>query len=189
MVILLLIFPLLYLPQLTTKDMSYEMQITYKSLETIHFPHQSSFIPSVTRLFNDLPPNVKEAPSIPAFKYRLNKSMPIPITPKYYLWGKRKTQIWHARLRTNCSSLSYDLHCKNIVDSPNCICGERETAYHFFFVCNRFNHIRPQMLEEISRICTPSLDIMLFGNQNLNFNTNVLIFSYVHQFIEQSKRF
>ena len=151
--------------------------------------HQSSIVPTVTRMFNDLSSYVKDAPSVSAFKYRLNKTMPTPIIPKYYSWGKRKTQIWHARLRTNCSSLSHDLYCKNILDSPNCICGERETAHHFFFICDRFNQIRTQMIDQISTICTPTLDIMLFGNHNFNYNTNVSIFASVHRFIEQSKRF
>ena len=45
--------------------------------------------------------------------------------------GKRKLQVVHTRIRTNCSALNSDLFRKNIVDSPSCTCGAMENAYHF----------------------------------------------------------
>ena len=43
-------------------------------------------------------------------------------------------QILHTTLRTDCSSLNYDIYSKNIIESPlcNCRCGDTENADHFF---------------------------------------------------------
>ena len=70
----------------------------------------NSFFPATIRAWNDLPAKVKDAPSVAAFKSRLNKDLP----PWYYNTGTRIGQILHARLRLGCSSLNADLYRKNI---------------------------------------------------------------------------
>ena len=92
------------------------------------------------RAWNDFPVEVKDAPSVAAFKSRLNKVLNKPLS--YYNNGTRIGQILQARLRLGCSSLNADLYRKNIVPSPTCACGGFESAYHFFFVCPRLAHIR-----------------------------------------------
>ena len=49
-----------------------------------------------------------------------------------YLDGKRISQDYEARLRTDSSSLNHHLHSKNITDSPFYICG----IEHYLFECN-----------------------------------------------------
>ena len=45
------------------------------------------------------------------------------------------------------------------------------------------------MLNEISRYCTPSLNVLLFGDEHLNYNNNLAIFIAVQKYIFESKRF
>ena len=42
------------------------------------------------------------------------------------------------------------------------------------------------MLNEISRYCTPSLNILLFGDEHLNYNNNLAIFIAVQKYIFES---
>ena len=78
----------------------------------------NSFFPSTIRAWNSLPQDIKDANTVTAFKYRLNRNRQLP--PKYYSTNSRIGQILHARLRMACSSLNSHLYSKNIVPSPSC---------------------------------------------------------------------
>ena len=100
----------------------------------------NSFFPATIRAWNDLSAEVKDAPSVAAFKSQLNKDL--NKLPSYYKIGTRIGQIFQARLRLGCSSLNADLYRKNIVPCPTCACGGFESAHHYFFVCPRLAHFR-----------------------------------------------
>jgi hypothetical protein len=65
--------------------------------------------------------------------------------PFYYYTGSRLGQILHSRLRMQYSSLNQHLYRKNIVDSPNCICGLTESTTHYLFHS-------PRLLSETSLV-------------------------------------
>ena len=90
----------------------------------------NSFFPSIIRAWNSLPQDIKDANTVTAFKYCLNRHRILP--PKYYNAGSRIGQILHARLRMGFSKLNSHLYSKNIVPSPSCACGVFESCYHFF---------------------------------------------------------
>ena len=64
----------------------------------------NSFLPSVIREWNELPEDVRNLPSIATFKRNLNSD--VTKIPSFYFDGVRLGQIYHARLRTSCSSLN-----------------------------------------------------------------------------------
>jgi hypothetical protein len=105
--------------------------------------------------------------------------------PKYIFCDERKLQISHTRLRTNCSSLAEDLFSKNIIPSPLCVCGQRETTGHIFLDCPLYKN----MINCISTYCHVSLNINLFGNTALTDLENEKIFLAVHKYIEKSNCF
>ena len=168
---------------------------TYRLRNTTHLHtirtnsqlYYKSFIPSVIREWNELPLETRNSTSILAFKRKLNSNLNAP--PKYFCDGKRLGQIYHARLRTNCSSLNHHLFTKNIVDSPLCTCGSVEDTHHFLFSCNRFTNLRVELFEKIVPICTPTLGVLLFGNCELSSEENKQIFLAVQAFLLKSKRF
>ena len=96
---------------------------------------------------------------------------------------------YHARLRTACSPLRQHLHSKNIVDNPYCTCGDIEDTHHFLFVCHQFTDLRRDLLNSVSDICQPNLNVLLCGDITLTFVQNKQIFKAVQEFIIKSKRF
>ena len=70
--------------------------------------------------------------------------------PKFYFTGKRLGQIYHARLRINCSSLNLHLFSRNLTDSPLCAYGSFEDTYHYLTVCNSFSNLRRDLLNTVS---------------------------------------
>ena len=146
-----------------------------------------SFLPSVIREYNQLSEQIRQATSLTSFKRLLNNDL--PVVPKYFLIGERKLQILHTRLRTNCSSLRSDLFNKNIIDSPLCECGVIENASHFFLTCDKYINSRRDLLNTITQLCEPSLNIILNGNPLLSFDSNASLFQAVHTYIRETRRF
>ena len=149
--------------------------------------YYNSFLPSTLRQWNDLSSETRQSTSLNSFK-RLLKMDKISV-PQYYYYGSRKAQMLHTRLRTGCSALNFDLFIKNISDSPMCVCGSIENVQHFFFHCNLFHRQRVLLLNAVSNLCSPTVNVLLHGDQSLTNETNANIFQHVHDFIISSKRF
>lgn len=144
-----------------------------------------SFFPSSVRAWNSLAEELKQASSVEAFKNLLNRHVIRP--PKYYNAGTRIGQILHARLRMECSSLNSHLYHKNIVESPSCLCGGFESAYHFLFVCPRHTRARHEHLPP--NLHNYSTRDLLFGCTSKTDKQNEDIFLKVQDFIINSGRF
>ena len=145
----------------------------------------NSFFPATIRAWDDLPAEVKDAPSVAAFKSRLNKDLKKP--PSYYNTGTRIGQILQARLRLGCSSLNADLYRKNFVPSLTCACGGFQSAYHFFFACPRLTHFRRRHFSD--SLLNYTVKDFLYGSQNLTFQENEQLFLKVQGYIMKSGRF
>ena len=149
--------------------------------------YYNSFLPSAIRGWNELSEETRNLPSVASFKRKLNSNIETP--PLYYFSGKRKGQIYHSRLRTNCSSLSQHLYSKNLIASPFCDCGAIEDTRHFLLECIRFNDLRQDMTETISLLCNPTFNTLLYGNNELTNEENEWVFLAVQEFLIKSKRF
>ena len=162
----------------------------FSNLQTVHASSQlyyKSFLPSVTRSWNELSEDKRNSTSVAVFKSKLQCNVRSP--PSFFFDGKRTGQIHHARLRLNCSSLSQHLFSKNIVESPLCECGAVEDTKHFLLECHRYRNLRVELNNTISLICPPTLNILLHGSSELTDSDNKKIFLAVHDFIVKSKRF
>ena len=149
--------------------------------------YYNSFLPSVTRSWNELSENIKDSTSVAAFKHKLQGTTRNP--PAYFNAGKRLGQVYHARLRLNCSSLRHHLFLKNVLDNPFCECGAVEDNKHFLFECEQFSLLRQELIDTVSLICQPNLDNLLYGSENLTNDENEKIFLAVQEFIIKYKRF
>jgi hypothetical protein len=136
--------------------------------------YYNSFIPSSVRLWSLQPDNIRLSPSIQALKYSLKSN--ISSKPFYYYTGRRLGQILHSRLRMQCSSLNQDLYRKNIVYSPNCICGSTEFTTHYLFHCLRYTAQRQMYINSINVPINLTTEILLFGSPKLAPNRNVELF-------------
>ena len=64
--------------------------------------YYNSFLPSTIRLWNNLPLLVRNSTTLNEFKKNISGQRIKP--PEYYYFGERRVQIYHARLRLECSS-------------------------------------------------------------------------------------
>ena len=159
-------------------------------LQILHTNSQlyyNSFLPSAVREWNELPIETRNSSSLNIFKTRINNNISLP--PSYYFTGKRLGQIYHARLRTKCSSLRHHLFSKNIIECPRCICGSVEDTHHYLLVCDQYTNIRRELLTTVSGICNPTLNVLLYGDPTLSLEQNKYIVKAVQDFILKSKRF
>ena len=108
------------------------LKTTMQQQQHIHYEIQKTYILYVLihNLTLTLSYRLLFATSLSAFKHKLNRNIRVP--PKFYFTRKRLGQIYHARLRTNCSSLNLHLFSKHLTDSPLCACGSIEDTYHFY---------------------------------------------------------
>ena len=89
------------------------------------------------------------------------------------------------------STLKFGLRCNlRVIDSPKCNCGYKfENAEHFFLHCLTYQDIRVNLVNTITQFSPISLEIVLHGNQLLDYEHNILILDAVFEFIRLSGRF
>ena len=149
--------------------------------------HVKSFFPSTTRLWNELPEYIQASHSIGQLKHFLARED--PIVPSYFYYGERMQQIIHCKLRLQMSDLNSDLVKRHLLDNPACTCGyHSETANHFLLFCPRFDNIRLYTIDTLP-LQHRTAKTLLNGNEQLSIQENENIFSIVHNFIHDSKRF
>ncbi len=150
--------------------------------------YKNSFIPSTTKLWNNLPLHIRSITDITSFKTELFSSLPRPNTLFFY--GCRKYQIIHARLRMNCSILKGHLCKMKIINDSKCTCGHTpEDSYHYFFTCSLYTQARTLLQNTVFNITALNLNTLLYGNDRLPIENNLEIFNAVFNYIEDSGRF
>lgn len=152
--------------------------------------YANSFLPSTIRDWNLLDLSVRNSPSLNAFKRQINRNnRELIIYPKFFdaIQTTRLGQIYHTRLRLECSSLKQHLFNKNIVGDPLCSCGAIETTSHYLLSCTNYQNLRTQYLN-----CIPpplSVAKLMFGMQDAPDEQNNFIFRQVQLYILATKRF
>ena len=149
-----------------------------------------SFFPSSVNQWNSLDVNVRESPTISAFK-RLIKSRVDPWKPpSYYFIGDRFFNIIHTRIRHRSSSLNGDLHRVNFTNDPGCACGwVIEDAIHYLLECCLYDEARTHLKNNLHFLEELKIETLLFGDDSLSDQMNLLIFKAVQLYIKQTKRF
>ena len=150
--------------------------------------YRRSFIPFGISTWNNLPAEIKRAPSLEAF---VGATKPKRQARKLYEAGSRLTALYQARTRLGCSALNAHL-CLNlhVIQNPSCKCGyELEDPMHFYLQCPLYINERNKMNTVISNLTVVSLDHILYGDPELDFKSNLAIFEAVHMFILETKRF
>ena len=83
------------------------------------------------------------------------------------------------------------IYNKNIIDNPNCLCGEIESTYHYLFKCPKYTRQRNSLFQKLFQLLNirPSENLLLFGSPDLDIDSNIIVFTTVHKYISQRKRF
>ena len=149
--------------------------------------YRSSFFPSTTLLWNNLPVKIQERFSLGELKYYL--TMDDNNVPSHYYLGKMTEPIIICKLCLEMSDLNFDLFSRHLIDNPSCACGlPFETAEHFLVFCPNYQN---ECTNTIMHLPDKYLDIhtFFFGDQSLGPRANEAIFRYVHEYIRQTPRF
>ena len=151
---------------------------------------QKSCIPSSIRLWNGLEDDFKNLSTLTTFKKHVISKFNKSYIPSYFTFGNRYISVLHARLRNRCSNLNNDLYINHIHGNPLCdLCGVVEDAIHYFFHCRRYT-IKRQVFNKTVRMLQPlSINLILFCNENWNFETNIVLFRAVQRYILVTKLF
>ena len=94
----------------------------------------------------------------------------------------------HARIRTKCSNLNYDLRHFFFVllFNPLCYCIlEYENAEHYFFRCPNYVNEHTRLFNETRNFHPHDLDIVA----ELSFEDNMSLFKSVQTYIKDTGRF
>ena len=147
-----------------------------------------SFLPSTTRLLNQLPEQTRLLSDLVTFKRALCPPTDC-LSAKLYMYGRRDVTIIHSRIRMRCSALKAHLFDMHIIDDSHCQCGARnEDAIHFFFDCPMYTLIRNQLHGIVIQYAPFNMKTLLYGD-NTSFDASIEIFKAVHSYIRHSKRF
>ena len=152
--------------------------------------YANSFIPSTTKLWNDLSLETKSLPSVAAFKAYRVRALPRK-NPLFFFGGRLESAI-HARMRIENSPLRSDLFNQlHVIDSPLCQCGsgEEEDAKHFFFDCSNYDLLRQTLVNDLLPFSIEDVNHLLYGIPDSDHLTNINVFTAVHKYIRDSKRF
>ena len=91
----------------------------------------------------------------------------------------------------HCSNLKAHLFELHVSDDPECICSNGiEDNYHFFLDCSLYYTNRLKLQNIVNNTQGQfTLDTLLYGDTNLDFHQNCIIFEAIHDFIINSGRF
>jgi hypothetical protein len=154
--------------------------------------YANSFFPRTTNAWNNQDNLVSDLPSVDAFK--AHHSRHLPRKNPLYFYGSRFAATIHARMRIQNSPLKADLsNILHVVESPLCDCGsqQEENVKHFFYDCNRFLAQREELAADLLPFTISATDFehLLFGIPDADHLTNIHVFSAVHKYILNTKRF
>ena len=106
--------------------------------------------------------------------------------PKYYLPGDRRSFLYHARLRNNCSNLNHDLFINHLKPNSICYCGnDIEDAEHYFFKCQKYAEQRLVLFHSTRQFHPLNLNMLLFDQKRQKSE----LFLDVQQYIKATKHF
>ena len=167
----------------------------YKLHKNYGTKHQKSFFPHYTKHWNKLSEKLRRLPP-EEFKTELKAEM---LKPKKYLHcGSKLGNKFITWLRVGQSYLNSHSYSINKIDSPSCSCGNKnETVSHFIISCNKYNELRQHLFTRTSAIVPnfltlpikSKLEILLYGQEDLEHKDNRQIQLSTQNFILQTNRF
>ena len=177
------------LPPLLSEINRYHLR---RPLERDHFTwdierFRTSFFPSTTDIWNNLPEHIQGGDSIGKLKHYLSKDD--HFVPEIFFIGNRKAQIIHCKLRLGMSDLSQDMVNRHLTNNATCVCGSQsESARHYLLQCPTYEIVRDNTINKLP-LPHQSIETLLNGNLQLHQTENMAIFRAVHEFILETGRF
>ena len=152
--------------------------------------YKSSFFPSTTALWNELPDNVKQSNSIGFLKHFLSSDD--SFVPEHFFLPDtdRHLETILCKLRLEMSDLNNDLFHRHLRNNPTCNCGSAvEDTYHFLLVCPLYQQARNLTISLLPNEIKNNVTTLLSGSPHRNIQANREILATVCNFISLSNRF
>ena len=157
-----------------------------------------SFVPSTTRLWNQLPESVRQTRPENSFGKLIRGQFGNLPPPEFYSEGTKIGNILHTQLRVGLSPLNAHRYATfNDIPTPACLCGfHHENTKHFVLFCPRYSQARTRMLKSVELFAPDfnlftlqqKIDALLFGNGiKVIYQTRVA--ELFQTFLLRSKRF
>ncbi len=158
-----------------------------------------TFFPFCIKAWNDLHPDIRNAPTISSFKKLLISNIR-PTQKSLHGITNRSESSTITRLRVHFSNLNehrfdHNFACK----TPMCKCDLGvESTIHYFLHCRQYTLHRRNLLDKISDIVGNDItqlpddhlsDLFLFGSNAYNEKANEMILKCTVEFVKQTKRF
>ena len=153
------------------------------------------------RQWNMLELSVRQSNSVESFRNKVIKAFNLPKN-RHFDTGKRYFSCILTQLRLGVNLLNHSLFTRQLIETPECNCGEvAETVKHFFLHCPHYLNLWLQLFLIIDNITqnndisffhlndSVKLDILLKGLPQANMNVNTSIIRQVQVFLCKSKRF
>ena len=88
----------------------------------------------------------------------------------------------------NCSPLKEHLaHNLHVIENTTCDCGlSIENNSHFLLECRLYTQHRQSVLNKLQVLPTTTTDFLLYGDYNLTFEQNKIVFEAVQEFLKES---
>ena len=146
-----------------------------------------SFLPDCIHKWNVLDNETKLINDIDKFKDRIS---PLSSSNPLFYFGNRRANVIHSQLRMLCSDLNSHLTALHVQDDPKCVCSYKdESTKHFLMQCPLYATERNKMMNIVNTVSSFSLNVLLYGDDNLDLELNCVIFKAVHDYIVDTGRF
>ena len=176
----------------TTSNYNLRNGHKFRAAKTRPSQSQKSIFNNCIKLWNDLDQAIKSISDFRTFKK--NISTKILDNPLYYVSIGRKYDIVHSQLRLQCSDLFEHLFMNHVRENSFCHCNSTsvESCYHYFFQCPLYINQRFEMISKITTFCPNvhvTTDLLLYGSEEYDSETNAKIFKIVQTYLKDSERF
>ena len=160
----------------------------------------NSILPIGVKIWNSLPVNIQNSPSINSFKRNVIRHFgTAPSLHVKYCRGPESHL--HARLRMGLSALNQHRFTYNFIQTRLCDhCQSPESTIHFFHECPAYAAQRVELYRRIAQLHPPFIHLsksqkiqllLIKDTENLNVNSNIIngICEEVHKYLSRSERF
>ena len=162
---------------------------------------KSSFYPHCLSEWDRLDPNIRLSSSVKIFKKKLLSIIRPPPKSVYRIHDPKGLSIL-TQLRVGLSKLNFHKFKHNFRETLNPLCAINdgvEDTEHYFLLCHAYDVFRNDLLNSVNAILLPSgikcpsneelLKVILYGHEQLSFDSNAKILRAALEYIHISKRF
>ena len=93
------------------------------------------------------------------------------------------------KYRSPLHDVFFCLYINTVLRYGDTSCGVMEDATHFFFHCVKYIGERQVFNDTVREFQPLTINLILFGSENWNIETNMVLSRAIHRYIHASKRF